>query len=79
MITLITFDSRVRNRPFLGLKTDRILIGVMAERESWTSPNRKTPHATLNAAMLREIGVKAGESRFKKTGRGLFAFNAETK
>ena len=57
----------------------KALIGVMAERKLWSSPNGKTPHATLNAAMLREIGVKGGESRFKKTGRGLFAFNAETK
>ena len=57
----------------------KALICVMAERKLWSSPNGKTPHATLNAAMLREIGVKAGESRFKKTGRGLFAFNAETK
>ena len=53
--------------------------GAMAERKLSSSPNGKTPHATLNAAMLREIGVKGGESRFKKTGRGLFAFNAETK
>ncbi len=57
----------------------KALIGVMAERKLWSSPNGKTPHATLNAAMLREIGLKGGESRFKKTGRGLFAFNAETK
>ena len=51
----------------------------MAERKLWSRPNGKTPHATLNAAMLREIGSKAGKARFKKTGRGLFAFNAETK
>ncbi len=57
----------------------KAMIGVMAERKLWSSPKGKTPHATLNAAMLREIGVKGGESRFKKTGRGLFAFNAKTK
>ena len=59
--------------------TSKMLIAAMAEQKLWTSPKGKTPHATLNAAMLREIGVKGGKSRFKKTGRGLFAFNAETK
>ncbi len=79
MINMITLNSRVRNLLFVGLKSDELPIAAMAEQKLWTSPNRKTPHATLNAAMLREIGVKGGESRFKKTGRGLFAFNAETK
>ncbi len=59
--------------------TSKALIATMAEQKLWTSPNGKTPHATLNAAMLREIGTKAGKARVKKTGRGLFAFNAETK
>jgi hypothetical protein len=33
----------------------------------------KTPAATLYSAMLREIDGKPSESRFVKTGRGLFA------
>ena len=33
----------------------------------------KTPASTLYSAMLREIDGKPGESRFAKTGRGLFA------
>jgi hypothetical protein len=33
----------------------------------------KTPSATLNAAMIREIKGKGKESRFKKVGRGKFA------
>lgn len=33
----------------------------------------KTPGATLNAAIIREIRDKGVESRFKKTDRGLFA------
>ena len=56
--------------------TSKALIGAMAEQKLRTSPKGKTPHATLNAAMLREIGSKAGKARFKKVGRGLFAFNA---
>jgi hypothetical protein len=32
----------------------------------------KTPHATLYAAIIREIAAKGSESRFKKTDRGLF-------
>jgi len=35
----------------------------------------KTPAATIYAAMIREIARKNGDSRFKKTDRGLFAFN----
>jgi hypothetical protein len=33
----------------------------------------KTPGATLNAAIIREIKGKGKESRFKKVGRGKFA------
>ncbi len=54
----------------------RDLIAAMTKQGLWTSPNGKTPHATLNAAMLREIGSKGGKAHFKKVGRGLFAFNA---
>ncbi len=33
----------------------------------------KTPSATINAAILREIKAKGKDSRFKRAGRGLFA------
>lgn len=33
----------------------------------------KTPHATLYAAILREIGAKGTAARFRKTERGHFA------
>jgi len=55
------------------------LIAAMAEQGLWTSPGGKTPHATLYAAMLREIGAKGDAARFTKTDRGQFAFNAEGK
>jgi hypothetical protein len=31
-----------------------------------------TPHATIYAAMIREIAAKGGEARFKKVARGQF-------
>jgi hypothetical protein len=49
------------------------LIDAMAAKGYWTSPNGKTPSATLYAAILREITTKARESRFTKTERGKFA------
>ncbi len=73
---LAPFDSRGRNQLVFGLNSDELPIAAMAEQKLWTSPNGKTPHAALSAAMLREIGSKAGKSRFKKVDRGPFAFNA---
>ncbi len=52
----------------------RELITAMAERGLWTSPGGKTPHATLYAALIREIAAKGKGARFTKTERGLFAF-----
>jgi hypothetical protein len=51
------------------------MIDAMAAKDLWTSPGGKTPHATLYSAILREIGVKGKEARFKKTDRGHFAAN----
>ena len=52
------------------------LIAAMAEQGLWKSPAGKTPHATLYAAMLREVAAKGSASRFRKVDRGLFASNA---
>ena len=49
------------------------LIEAMAKKGYWTSPGGKTPHATLYAAMTKEIVTKRNESRFKKVARGQFA------
>ncbi len=51
------------------------LIAAMAEQGLWKSPAGKTPHATLYAAMLREVAAKGTASRFRKVDRGLFASN----
>jgi hypothetical protein len=49
------------------------LIALMAAKGYWSSPNGKTPHSTLYAAITREINAKGNEARFKKTDRGKFA------
>ena len=51
------------------------MIAAMAEQGLWSSPSGKTPHSTLYAAILREIGAKGREARFRKTERGKFVFN----
>jgi hypothetical protein len=48
------------------------LIEAMATKKLWTSPAGKTPHATLYAAILREIKEKGKESRFVMSGPGHF-------
>ena len=48
------------------------MIEAMQAKGYWTSPGGKTPHATLYSAIIREIGTKGKESRFKKTERGKF-------
>ena len=49
------------------------LIAAMAAKNYWSSPTGKTPHATLYAAILREITIKGTDARFVKTERGMFA------
>ncbi len=59
-----------------GLKTPLScpeMIDKMAEKGLWSSPTGKTPAATLQAKIIREIKTKGGESRFVKTGPGRFA------
>ncbi|TWU03057.1 Histone H1-like nucleoprotein HC2 [Symmachiella macrocystis] len=51
----------------------RGMIERMAAKGYWISPGGKTPHATLYAAILREIQTKGKEARFAKTDRGHFA------
>jgi hypothetical protein len=53
--------------------TSQEMIAAMAEKGYWTSPGGKTPHATLYAAIAREVNIKGKDARFKKTDRGKFA------
>jgi hypothetical protein len=52
------------------------MIEAMAAKKYWTSPNGRTPSATLYSAIAREIKIKGAESRFVKTERGKFNANA---
>lgn len=49
------------------------MIDAMAAKGYWTSPGGKTPHATLYAAIAREIKLKNEASRFRKAAKGQFA------
>jgi hypothetical protein len=49
--------------------TCKKLIGAMTAQGYWTSPGGQTPHATLYAAILREVVVTGTNARFKKTER----------
>ena len=49
------------------------LVAAMKEQKLWVSPNGKTPHATLHAAISTEIKKKGTASRFRKAERGHFA------
>ena len=51
------------------------MVEAMTAKGYWTSLGGKTPHATLYSAILREIGTKGKDARFKKTDRGRFAAN----
>jgi len=58
-----------------GAMSAKNLIAEMETSGLWKSPGGKTPDATLHAAMCREIRLKGAESRFAKSGRGLFMSN----
>jgi hypothetical protein len=51
--------------------TCKAMLEKMLAKGLWKTDG-KTPAATLNAAIHREIATKADKSRFKKTDRGLF-------
>ena len=70
---LSALDAAVQILASSGPLNCKDLIDAMSTQGLWTSPGGKTPHATLYAAILREITVKDSESRFVKTERGRFA------
>jgi len=55
-----------------GEMTCQAIVDEMLAKGLW-STNGRTPAGTIYSAMIREIDDKPGESRFAKTGRGLFA------
>lgn len=49
----------------------KTIVEAMISKGLWTTGG-KTPQATIYAAMIREIGEKGKDARFKKVGRGEF-------
>ena len=65
----------------LAKASEPLAAKTIAERAiaaGWKT-NGATPHATLYAAMTREIAAKGRDARFKKTGRGLFTAGGKAK
>ncbi len=56
--------------------TAKAMVEAMQAKGYWTSPAGKTPEATLYASILRDIR-KGKDSRFLKSGRGMFALAAK--
>jgi hypothetical protein len=52
--------------------TTKEMVEAMGAKSYWKSPGGKTPDRTLYSAILREIVLKKGESRFVKKERGKF-------
>jgi hypothetical protein len=51
----------------------KAMVEAMAAKKYWSSPNGKTPAATLYAAILRDVTTNGKDARFKKVERGQFA------
>ena len=49
------------------------MVEQVTSKGLWSSPNGKTPHATLYSAIITEIKKKGDEARFTKVERGQFA------
>ncbi len=48
------------------------MVEAAEEKGYWKSPGGKTPAQTLYSAIIREIGKKGEDARFRKTDRGRF-------
>ncbi|MEQ9616644.1 MAG: winged helix-turn-helix domain-containing protein [Phycisphaerales bacterium] len=52
--------------------TAKAIVEAVTAKGLWKSPGGKTPHASLYAAMTREIAAKGKDARFRKVSRGQF-------
>lgn len=55
--------------------TAKELVDIMSAKGYWSSPGGKTPWATLNSALMREIKEKGDDSRFAKHPEGGFTLS----
>ena len=53
----------------------RAMIETAKDRGLWTPGSGKTPEQTLYSAIIREMKDKGDAARFRKEGRGRFAFS----
>lgn len=60
-----------------GLRS-REMVKIVIEKGLWTPGAGKTPHASLYAAIIREISAKGKNARFAKAERGLFVHTGTT-
>ena len=70
-ITGLDAAAKVLGEAGDSLSCPAIATAIFAK--GYWSSNGKTPAATLRTAIVAEIEKKGDASRFKKTGRGLFA------
>ena len=53
----------------------KAMIETAKDRGLWTPGSGKTPEQTLYSAIIREMKDKGDAARFRKEGRGRFAFS----
>ena len=70
---LLSAAAAVLERAGEAMSVKAMIEGAKASG-LWTPGAGKTPEQTLYSAIIREIRDKGSESRFRKDGRGLFAF-----
>jgi len=74
-VSLLDAAAQVLVKSKKAMKVKEIVAAVV-DAKLWSSPNGKTPEATLHAAMTREIATKGEAGRFLKVDRGLFGAKA---
>lgn len=67
----------LKDAPDGGLSV-KDMVTLMAAKGLWSSPAGKTPEATVYAGIIREIGRKGKQARFRKLSRGRFALATPT-
>ncbi|MBI1338065.1 MAG: hypothetical protein GC164_14050 [Phycisphaera sp.] len=70
-LSLINAAAQVLADASDGLNAKQ-MVEAVAAKGLWKPGVGKTPHATLYAAIIREIGQKGKDARFTKVERGLF-------
>ena len=75
-LSLLNAAATVLERSGVAMSV-KAMIEAAKSSGLWTLRGVKTPAQTLYSAIIREIKDKGGASRFRKDGRGLFAFSRQ--